>query len=152
MRAVAITVPGVNCMKTEKPQAKQIGTAIPKSVLTVLNQIYQVEKKLTKLPDATDLRRNIERMKDAFAEDGLPVFDGGGRPCFLGLTYEDPMGQAFKETRTDLEATIAGSSTENLVVVEVIKPIIRATFKGGEAGSSKIVQRGIVIVESRKEN
>ena len=139
-------------MTTEKPQAKQIGTAIPKSVLIVLSQIYQVEKKLTELPEASELRRNIERMKDAFAEDGLPVFDGGGRPCFLGLTYEDPMGQAFKETRTDLEATIAGSSTENLVVVEVIKPIIRATFKGGEAGSSKIVQRGIVIVESRKEN
>jgi hypothetical protein len=36
--------------------------------------------------------------------------------------------------------------------VEVIKPIIRATLKGGEAGSSKIVQRGIVIVESRKGN
>jgi hypothetical protein len=62
------------------------------------------------------------------------------------------MGQAFKETRTDLEATIAGTGTENLVVVEVIKPIIRATLKGGEAGSSKIVQRGIVIVESRKGN
>ena len=139
-------------MTTEKPRAMQIGTAIPKSVLIVLNQIYQVEKKLTKLPEASDLRRNIERMKDAFEEDGLPVFDGGGRPCFLGLTYEDPMGQTFKETRTDLEATIAGSSTENLVVVEVIKPIIRATFKGGEAGSSKIVQKGIVIVESRKEN
>ena len=139
-------------MTTEKPRAMQIGTAIPKSVLIVLNQIYQVEKKLTKLPEASDLRRNIERMKDAFAEDGLPVFDGGGRPCFLGLTYEDPMGEAFKETRTDLEATIAGTSTENLVVVEVIKPIIRATLKGGEAGSSQIVQKGIVIVESRKEN
>ena len=65
MRAVAITVPGVNCMTTEKPRAMQIGTAIPKSVLIVLNQIYQVEKKLTKLPEASDLRRNIERMKDA---------------------------------------------------------------------------------------
>ena len=139
-------------MTTEKPQAKQIGTAIPKSVLIVLSQIYQVEKKLTELPEASELRRNIERMKDAFAEDGLPVFDGGGRPCFLGLTYEDPMGQAFKETRTDLEATIAGTSTENLVVVEVIRPIIRATLKRGEAGSSQIVQKGIVIVESRKEN
>ena len=47
MLAVAITVPGINCMTTEKPQAKQIGTAIPKSVLIVLSQIYQVEKKLT---------------------------------------------------------------------------------------------------------
>lgn len=130
----------------------QIGTAIPKSVLIVLNQIYQIEQKLIKLPEVSDLRRNINRMKDAFAEDGLPVFDGNGSPCSIGLTYEDPMGQPFKETRTDLEATIAGTSTENLIVVEVIKPIIRATLKGGEAGSSKIVQKGVVIVESRKEN
>ena len=130
----------------------QTGSAIPKSVLTVLNQIYQVEKKLTRLPEAYDMRRNIDRIKDALAEDGLPVFDASGMSCSVGLTYEDPMGQAFKETRTDLEATIAGTGTENLVVVEVIKPIIRATLKGGEAGSSKIVQRGIVIVESRKGN
>ena len=139
-------------MKTELPQAMQTGSAIPKSVLTVLNQIYQVEKKLTRLPEAYDMRRNIDRIKDALAEDGLTVFDASGMSCSVGLTYEDPMGQAFKETRTDLEATIAGTGTENLVVVEVIKPIIRATLKGGEAGSSKIVQRGIVIVESRKGN
>ena len=139
-------------MPSELPRAVQMGTAVPKCVLIVLNQIYQVEKKLTKLPEASDLRRNIDKMKSAFAEDGLPVFDGNGSPCSIGLTYEDPMGQPFKETRTDLDATIAGSSTDNLVVVEVIKPIIRATLKGGEAGSSKIVQKGIVIVESRKEN
>jgi hypothetical protein len=139
-------------MPSEKPQAMQMGTAIPKSFLIVMNQIYQIEQKLIRLHEASDLRRNIDRMKSAFAEDGLPIIDGNGSPCSIGLTYEDPMGQAFKETRTDLEATIAGSSTENLVVVEVIKPIIRATLKGSEAGSSKIVQKGIVIVESRKAN
>ena len=52
---------------------------------------------------------------------------------------------------TDLDATIAGTGTENLVVVEVIKPIIRAIVKDGADESSKIVQKGIVIVESRKE-
>jgi hypothetical protein len=130
----------------------QIGTAIPKSVLTVMNQLYQIEKKLTKIPEASDLRRNIDRMKDAFAEEGLPVFDAGGGAYHVYLTYENPMGQVFKETRTDLEATIAGSSTDNLVVAEVIKPIIRATLKGDEAGFSKIIQKGIVIVESQKEN
>lgn len=135
-------------MPTELPRAMQIGTAIPKSVLTVLNQLYQIEQKL---PEASDLRRNIDKMKDAFAEEGLPIHDAGGRPCIVSLTYEDPMGLPFKETRTDLDATIAGTGTDNLEVVEVIKPIIRATEKGGEAGFSRIVQKGIVIVESRKE-
>lgn len=129
----------------------QLGTAIPKSVLTVLNQLYEIEQKLQKLADSSTLRRNIDKMKDAFAEEGLPIFDAGGRPCCIGLTYEDPMGQPFRETRTDLDATIAGTGTDDLEVVEVIKPIIRATVKGGEAGLSKIVQKGIVIVQSRKE-
>lgn len=138
-------------MPTELPRAMQIGTAIPKSVLTVLNQLYEIEQKLPKLADSSALRRNIDKMKDAFAEEGLPIHDAGGRPCRVSLTYEDPMGQPFKETRTDLDATIAGTGADKLEVVEVIKPIIRVTVKGGEAGFSKIVQKGIVIVESRKE-
>lgn len=138
-------------MPSELPRAMQIGTGIPKSVLTVLNQLYEIEQKLPKLPDPSILRRNIDRMKDAFAEEGLPVFDVGGGSCHICLTYDDPMGQSFNETRADLDATIAGTGKENLEVVEVIKPIIRVTVKGGEAGFSIIVQRGIVIVKSVKE-
>lgn len=129
----------------------QNGTAIPKSVLTVLNQLYEIEQKLAKLDDSGTLSRNIDKMKDAFAEEGLPVPNAGGRTRCVSLTYEDPMGQPFKETRTDLDATIAGVGTDNLVVVEVIKPIIRVTEIGGEAGFYKIVQKGIVIVKSRME-
>jgi hypothetical protein len=80
-------------------------------------------------------------MKDAFEE--------------LGLFYEDPMGQSYKETRTDLEATISGQGTENLEVVEVIKPIIRVSRlvnsqeTGGARALSRIAQKGIVVVESK---
>ena len=138
-------------MPTDFSRAMGIGTAIPKSVLTVLNQLYEVEQKLKKQDDSASLRRNIDKMKDAFAEEGLPALDAGGGQCCIRLAYEDPMGQPFKETRTDLDATIAGAGTANLVVVEVIKPIIRAIVKDGVGESSKIIQRGIVIVESRKE-
>ena len=70
------------------------------------------------------------------------------------------MGQPFKETRTDLEATISGSGTDNLVVVEVIKPIIRSLIRdnSGEMSAkdtaqfSQVIQKGIVIVETQKEN
>ena len=54
------------------------------------------------------------------------------------------MGQSFSETRTDLEATITGEGTDNLKVVEVIKPIIRV----GDKSFSRVVQKGIVIVQS----
>ncbi|MGH7984252.1 MAG: hypothetical protein ACREFF_14090 [Candidatus Udaeobacter sp.] len=62
----------------------------------------------------------------------------------MGLFYEDPMGQAFKETRTDLEATISGQGIDNLRVVEVIKPILRY----GTRDLSTVIQKGIVVVES----
>lgn len=117
---------------------------VPKNVLMILNQLYEIEQKLKKHGDSANVSRNVERVRDAFAEEGLP--DGANGT--VRLTYEDPMGQSFKETRTDVAATIAGSGTENLVVVEVIKPIIRASVR---EGVSHVVQQGIVIVESRKE-
>ena len=115
----------------------EIKFQIPKSILVALNQLYEIEQKIEKSGDQANLQRNVSKMKDAFAE--------------FGLAYEDPMGQPFKETRTDLEATISGVGTENLVVVEVIKPIIRATLREGSGEFSKIVQQGIVVVETRKE-
>jgi hypothetical protein len=105
----------------------------PKNLLTVLNQLYELEQKVKKQGDTASLERNIARIKDAIEQ--------------LGLFYEDPMGQPFKETRTDLDATISGTSTEHLVVVEVIKPVIRE----GMRAYSRVVQKGIVVVESKKE-
>src|SRR5947207_82593 len=122
----------------------EIRFQIPKSIFTVLNQLYEIEQKLKKQGDPANFSRNVGKMKDAFAEEGFPDAGGGRVRC----VYEDPMGQIFKETRTDLEATISGSGTENLVVVEVIKPIIRAVVRDG---ISHVVQKGVVIVESRKE-
>lgn len=130
----------------------EIRLSIPKSVLTTLNQLYELEQKLKKHGDPNNLQRNVTKMKDAFAEEGLAMGDLGGVQYRIGLVYEDPMGQSFKETRTDLDATISGSGTDNLVVVEVIKPIIRAVFRDGAGEFGRIVQKGIVIVESQKEN
>lgn len=118
-------------------------SSFPKCILTILNQLYELEQKLKRHDDPANLGRNIGKMKDAFAEEGLP----DANDMRVRLVYEDPMGQRFKETRTDLEASIAGTGTEDLVVVEVIKPIIRVLASGG---GSRIVQKGVVVVESRK--
>jgi len=103
---------------------------LPKALLTVLNQLYELEQKLKRQGDPSTTQRNIMKMKDAFEE--------------MGLYYEDPMSQTFNETRSDLEANISGPKTDNLVVVEVIKPIIRH----GSRAYSRVVQKGIVVVES----
>jgi len=106
---------------------------VQKWALTLLNNLYEIERKLSVHGDPGNAGRNIEKIKDAMMGEGL--------------FYEDPLGQPFKETRTDLEATISGNNTDDLVVVEVIKPIIRA----GQAQFSRVVQKGIVLVQAKVE-
>lgn len=104
---------------------------LPRLLLQTLNQLYDIERKLMLHGDAAGILRNVERLKDAFAGESL--------------FYEDPMGQEFNETRADVEASIAGESVENLVVAEVIKPVIRH----GDKAYSRVIQRGIVVVRSK---
>ncbi len=106
------------------------GIEIPKFASNTLNHLYEIERKLKLHGDPASIQRNVERIKASFEDEKL--------------FYEDPMGQSFNETRSDLEATISGESTENLLVVEVIKPIIRA----GDKSFSRVVQKGIVVVKS----
>lgn len=105
----------------------------PKWALTLMNQLFEIEKKLsaTDKSDPSNCLRNVTKIKEALQEQGI--------------FYEDPIGQSFKDTRTDLDATISGEGTENLKVVEVIKPIIRE----GSSEYSRVTQKGIVIVESQ---
>lgn len=103
---------------------------VSKLALLLLNNVYEIERKLTLHGDSGNAKRNIEKIKDALLAEGL--------------FYEDPIGQVFKETRTDLEATISGQSTESLIVAEVIKPIIRM----GRHELSRVVQKGIVVVQT----
>ena len=103
---------------------------VPKWAANLLNQLYEAEHKLSHHGDPGNVLRNVAKMKGILEE--------------MGLFYEDPMGQAFKETRTDLEATISGQGTDNLRVVEVIKPILRY----GTRDLSTVFQKGIVVVES----
>lgn len=106
---------------------------VPKLVLTLLNNVYEIEKKAKNKNDPINILRNIEKIKDSLAEEGFIL--------------EDPYGQTFKETRNDLEVSISGNKTTNLMVVEVLKPIIRCEIEG----FSKVVQKGIVIVASQDE-
>lgn len=98
--------------------------------LFILNQLFEMEKKTERLEEAGLLARNVQRIKDRYAD--------------MGLVYEDPVGEPFDETRTDCEAHIAGESTDHLVITEVIKPIIR--FRSGPI--TRLAQRAVVIVES----
>jgi hypothetical protein len=107
--------------------------SVPKWALGILNNLCDIEKKLEINGDISNVKRNVDRIKELLEDENL--------------FYENPIGQKFTETRTDLDATITGEGTENLFVVEVIKPIIRV----GTKSYSVVVQKGIVVVQS-KEN
>jgi hypothetical protein len=112
-----------------------------KPYFELLDQIFEVERKLEKIQEENSISRNINRMKDIF---GTLFSSASGTD--VGFTYHDPIGEQYNETRLDVEASIAGVSTENLIITEVIKPIIRC--KSG--GSTWIARKGIVVVEAKK--
>jgi hypothetical protein len=101
--------------------------------ISILNDLFRLEQRINKLPDQEGLLRYVNRIKEQFTR--------------WGLTVENPLGEPFSETRTDCEASIAGESTENLVIKEVLQPIIR--IRDGEMNF--IVQRAVVIVSSNAE-
>lgn len=107
-------------------------TDIPKQFLGLMNQVFDIERKAAKLTERHTMGRNIDRMKNTFSEMGLEMFN--------------PMGEAYDETRTDCEASIAGNGADNLVITDVIKPLIRMRH----GGASVIVQKAVVIVESKR--
>ena len=105
-----------------------------KSLLRLLNQLFELERRVATSPDGLNVLRQLRRMKELFEED-------------FHLVFEDPIGQTFNETRTDVEGRLAGGSADDLVIVETIKPIIRSL----NGPTTFIEQKGIVIASARSE-
>lgn len=115
-------------MKIEIKQNKEV-----QRVIFILNQIFEIECKTEKLTAVNSIDRNLRKLKDVFSTE-------------FSLTIENPIGEAYSETRTDVEASISGDSMDNLFIVDVIKPIIRLK----QGNHNQIIQKAIVIVESKK--
>jgi hypothetical protein len=107
---------------------------VPRSVFTVLNQAFELERKLAKVEDAGRFCRPLEKLKEAFDSDEAQ------------FVIENPINQKYDITRTDVEATITGTEHEGLVITEVLKPIIKLTCNG----ISRIIQKGVVIASASK--
>jgi len=100
-------------------------------LLKVINQVFDLERKIVAKEEFTPLQRNINRMKETFAE--------------MGLAWASPLGEPYNDTRTDCEASIAGESSENLYISEVLKPIVWVK----DGGLNYIIQKAVVIAESK---
>lgn len=95
-----------------------------KPIIEIINQLNLLESKVNKTGET---ERSFNRMRQALSE--------------LGFSYSSPLNEEYKDTRTDVEATIVGLNSDKLVITNVIKPII--------VQDSKIIQRAVVIVESK---
>lgn len=120
---------------------------MPKEYQFLINQIFEIENKVNAIAESNSIQRNVDRLKN-FLESEL-LKDG------QGLIYHNPHGEKYDETRTDCEANITGTSTENLEIIDVIRPIIIYKYKSIDPISAKevtktfIVQKAIVIVKSK---
>lgn len=113
---------------------------MPKHFPFVLNQLFEIENKLRDIKDSNSIQRNIDRIKNYFESEAL----GDGQ----GLVYHNPIGEPYKVTRADCEATISGNENEDLEIIEVLRPIIY--FKYGN--TQMIYQKAVVIVQSKNLN
>lgn len=119
----------------------QNSVKVPQAILDLVNQVFEIEKKARTIKEQNTIQRNINKLNGILA-DGLFL------QSQMGLSYHNPIGEPYKETRTDCEATLSGVSSENLVIIEVIKPIIYVTLTSNQTTAKVIVQPAIVIAQS----
>jgi hypothetical protein len=96
----------------------------------LINQLYEIEKKANRIPEAKTLLRNVGKIKELLSESGFE--------------YEDPTNQIYNDTRTDCEAQVLAGGDGTLKIIETIKPIIRISRNGYKT----IYQKAIVIVQA----
>lgn len=124
-------------------EIKKVTVKVPQSYLDFMNQIFEIEKKAINLKEENSIQRNINKMKGIMEEE---FFKGTST---IGLSFHNPLGEAYNDTRTDCEATISGSSVESLEIIEVIKPIIFFAYQENDKTLKSIVQPAVVIVQSK---
>jgi len=98
-----------------------------------LNQMYYLEQRLRREEIPADVHRPVERMREFLSD--------------LGFRARVPLGEPFDECRTDCQATVAGATTDGLVIAEVIKPAVWRC----ESGQETLIQRAVVIVRAAEK-
>ena len=113
----------------------------------LINQIFEIENKVRDIKETNSIQRNVDRLKTFFESE----FSKDGS----GFVYHNPKGENWDESRIDCEANITGIGTEDLEIVDVIRPIIIYKYKSIDAITSQeiikpfIVQKAIVVVKSK---
>ncbi|MEJ7665975.1 MAG: hypothetical protein WKG07_43875 [Hymenobacter sp.] len=90
--------------------------------LDLLNQVFEIEKKVAALTESNSIGRNLNRMTK-LARAGVGSYErwaaGYAQPHL-----PQPAGRSLQRNPHRLRCQHRGGSAENLVITEVIKPIV----------------------------
>jgi len=114
------------------------GISLPKRrimdhMLALINQVFELNQKLEQERIAHKFERNFNRFYHIFEEEGY--------------LCQNPTGERYTDARTDCTANIAGAEGKDMIIAQVIKPIVYRK----QDGNPSLVQKGIVIVEQKKK-
>lgn len=102
-----------------------------KNYLQLINQIAEIQQKIKQENLESKFDRNFNRIFSIIEEEGY--------------ICRYPLGEKYDETRTDCDATITGNMGKEMIISQVIKPVI---YKKTDEGAT-LVQKAIVIVEKK---
>jgi hypothetical protein len=117
---------------------------VPQHYLDLVNQVFEIDKKAGLLQEEHSLGRNVGKLRNLIENELFQ--DGRGT---IGLSYHNPIGEAYSHSRSDCEASISGAGSEDLRIVEVIKPIIFFSFQEEGLIRKIIVQKAVVIAQAK---
>jgi len=126
-------------------EIRKVTVKVPQQYLDLVNQLFDIEKKASQIKEEHSIHRNINRLKDLIENE---LFKGTAGT--IGLSYHNPLGETYNDTRTDCEANIAGTSADNLEIIEVIRPIIFYSYFEDDKVIKSIVQKAIVVAKSKE--
>lgn len=99
------------------------------STLQVINQLFEIQGKISELGQAAGFERNFNRLFSIFEDEGYII--------------QNPLHEAYVESRTDCEASIVGQPSSKMKITKVLKPVIYQKLQG----NIQLVQKAVVLVE-----
>lgn len=103
------------------------------AVLGIVNQIFDIEKKLNDARNQDKFKRNISRIYFELEEG-------------FNIIVKDPTGEKYNDGRMDCDANIVGELLNDMNIIETLKP---AVYEKDQEGSLQIIQRAVVIVSGK---
>ncbi|MDG5492310.1 hypothetical protein [Psychroserpens sp. SPM9] len=94
----------------------------------IINQVFALDLKMKKDNNAS-ANRYLDRIYHEFET--------------MGFQIVNPIGQAYRNEMTDVEANVVGDLSRKSKITKVLKPVIYQI----ENNETKLLQKGIVIVE-----